>query len=131
MSMQIEELLPCAHCNSSRVWTDYIERENGLGRKDYYATVRCIDCTAAVGSQTYFSTKEQAKEAAWTKWNIRAANHTCTEVMTVPKNMGETNFKAFGYTCSECGYANTAHFQNFCPNCGARVLKEESTENVG
>ena len=72
------------------------------------------------------------KEEAIAAWN-RRAERTC-------RNVCEWNIDAFHFTCSECGaeiggddwgdspvFVGDYHEQlSYCPNCGARVIEEES-----
>lgn len=121
----MQELKPCPFCGGEA------ETSRGLHNYDMWG-IWCPECKIAV-SALYSS--EQDAVAAWN----RRAERTC-RVEVERRKLSQTQ-TAVVKTCSGCGFEfgvekeNTLPFEvtlnavvppNYCPNCGARVIKEES-----
>ena len=112
----MDELKTCAHCGSgAHVYDD------GAGDLDSVpAWIAACDDEVGCGCVTaFFDTREEAVAA----WN-RRAERTCRMAVDEASCMK---------TCSECGasygiFVQTPHgckAPSYCPNCGARIIKEE------
>lgn len=97
-----EKLKPCPFCGGKA-------KINGGSVLCY---VRCESCKARVWS--CYETKEEAIAA----WNQRA-ERTCK---AVPGRMKYDERKPM---CSECGYSVGDRRYNYCPNCGARIERDD------
>ena len=103
------ELKPCPFCGSEDVVAKLCHVEYPT-RSSWY--VCCKNCDK--GDLISYLNEKRAIEA----WNTRY-ERTCTKV---PGKMvyGERRPK-----CSECGQSMGDKRWNYCPNCGAKVVKEE------
>ena len=102
------ELKPCPFCGCEA----YVESwQNGPH------WVRCLDCGATIQAE---SSRDKAVDA----WN-RRHERTCfiaEDVDEVETELGPIEVRT--YLCGEC-HGRMAPDDAHCPNCGARVVKEE------
>lgn len=110
------ELKPCPHCGSERIWIEDIDIR-GMDR--YYAI--CVQCGAKSGN-------EETPEKAASNWNMRA-ERTCHNVSETSDVRDEVHISALSngfqcdgsvWRCCKCG----AFFTNMyikCDHCGAEV----------
>lgn len=89
----------------------------------YHSSAVCDnpECQASVDGIPRKNPDESMRDAA-ERWNLRA-ERTCHVAHLVDE------FGDVAEVCSECGFGNvrdrfTAQPFRFCPNCGARVVKE-------
>lgn len=113
----------CPFCGGTEVYVEEYEHHPGAVRW----RVLCAGCMAGIDTGT-----RQSAGAAVQDWN-RRAGRTC-------RNVCEWNIDTFHFTCSECGaeiagddwgdspiFIGDYHGRlNYCPHCGARVIKEDS-----
>lgn len=97
-----EELKTCPFCGGEATLCENLD----------YAYVYCRDC----GCQTDES-HVSAKEAI-AAWNQRA-ERTCKAIP------GRMKYGTRVPMCSECGYSIGDRRYNYCPNCGARVERDD------
>lgn len=105
-----DELKPCPFCGGSEIYAEEYEHHPGAMRWRVF----CAGCMAGVDTGT-----RQSMWQAVQDWN-RRAERTC-------RNLNPPSCRDF--ECSECGESSefTPGFMpNYCPNCGARVIEEES-----
>lgn len=123
-----EGLLPCPHCGGeARIIAKPYELKFCVGCDD-------DTCLGFSGLGWLYDSEQEAAEA----WN-RRAERTC-RVEVERRKLSQTQ-TAVVKTCSGCGFEfgvekeNTLPFEvtlnvvvppNYCPHCGARVIKEES-----
>lgn len=108
------ELLPCPF----RGGEIRIVRLHGSYGEPWYA--RCDRCEV---SSYYYKTEAQAIEA-WSDWPER----TCKVVWR------ENGWGTRTRHCGACGAdldCDTRNRQNYCPNCGARVMEEVDADGQG
>lgn len=124
-----EELKPCPFCGGEEVYVEEYEHHPGAVRW----RVLCAGCMAGIDT----GTRQSAGDAVL-DWN-RRAERTC-RVEVERRKLSQTQ-TAVVKTCSECGFEfgvekeNTFPFEvtlnvvvppSYCPNCGARIVEEES-----
>ena len=110
-----EELRCCPFCGGDA------KEFTGEDAAPHRWTVECDSCGAHVGSDT--------RHKARAKWN-RRAERTCRVECFPPGHEDSLHYEV----CSECGTILTASRPgdghaaraSYCPNCGARVVKEEA-----
>jgi len=102
------ELKPCPFCGNEKIVIRTLSySESGMfGAK----SVCCLECCAEGGTQ---GTEKEAREC----WNRRA------ERVCIPSAIGGFEPWLQGECCSECGYTCSA-FTDYCPGCGARIIRE-------
>lgn len=95
-----------------------------LGDESWSEYVRCDECGIKLETDRCgYETSEEAMKTIAKQWNTRA-ERTC---QNVGYYIDSTRFK-----CSECGYNGWTKWAkdgndrvpNYCPNCGARVVKQ-------
>ena len=112
----MSELLPCPFCGNKEI--DEYEGDYGNG-------VYCMTCGAMMGEQIHTCdfvytgdriTYEQARQA----WNTRA-ERTC-RMLVYERDKNKPLIEQWG-VCSECEQLIEG-VDNYCPNCGAKVVEE-------
>lgn len=123
-----ETLKPCPFCGyKARVEST----RDAVG--DHQGYVECMDCGATIFGPGDLPDAESAMSAAVDAWNRREQRTCRMEYQTGPDNP-----KRGWFECSECGglgdsvgagWNGEKKRKNppaYCPNCGARVIGDES-----
>lgn len=106
-------LKPCPFCGGE---ADEYEGDYGNG-------IYCMMCGAMVGEPIhleYRTTKRVSIDEAIAAWNTRAERTCEVEVR-------DTAYGGYTRHCGNCGAdldCDTRNKQNYCPNCGAKVVGE-------
>ena len=108
-----ETLEPCPFCGG----------EASIGRRDYFfedsneyaMSAHYVECSTCYVRTIEYKSKDGAADA----WN-RRAERTCRKVP------GRMKYGRRMPKCSECGQSLGDERWVYCPNCGARVIEEES-----
>ena len=123
-----ENLLPCPFCGGEAIgfeWSDDDDREEWEPHdEDAYCSVKVNhreDCLLEIGEFDMWvaSTEEAAADA----WN-RRAGRTCH---LIPYEVEEDTGFFDCVECDSCGFVmdvSEAAHSNFCPNCGAEVVRD-------
>ena len=111
-----EELKRCPFCGRK---VTLIERDPSEG---YRYLIRCENCEGDFENPEKvvadFCFCSDDKEAIIKKWNTRAED-------AEPVRHGKWTVTPTHIKCSECGESFMLFPQNYCPNCGARMDKDE------
>lgn len=106
----MSELKPCPFCGGEAEAT----RSYGIASGFVFHIVECLCCWAKT---SFCDTEAEAIEA----WNTRY-ERTCHTVKGSRKYVLSDGTELFEDGCSECnGYLSDG--DNFCPNCGAKVVE--------
>lgn len=106
----IEELKACPFCGGEAKMRKY---------KSFYI-VECSTCEATIGRSINLNddpdtlnTRDEVMEA----WNVR-------DVESKPEWMCRPVIEDETEVCSNCGYDIDGYGWRYCPNCGARIVKQ-------
>lgn len=109
-----EELKPCPFCGGdARIIAKPYEPKVCFGCDD-------DTCLGFSGLGCLYDSEKEATEA----WNHRA-ERTCRMEYNERWSHDEY-YPTECYNCSECGHMTYDGVPTFCPNCGAKAIREES-----
>ena len=108
-----EELKPCPFCGGEA----YIVPGRVLG---YHIGCDGDGCPGNIGRSYLYLSEKVAIKA----WNHRA-ELTCRMEYNEEWS-GDELYPTECYNCSECGHMTSDGMPSYCPNCGAKVIEEES-----
>ena len=110
----MQELKPCPCCGSAIGL--YVLQDEKYGEWSVF----CDICKTSLHNENHCDTRDDAISA----WN-RRAERTCLMEYNEEWS-GDELYPTECYNCSECHYMTNDGMPSYCPNCGARVIEEES-----
>lgn len=118
------DLKPCPFCGGEARFHPYSAGARLAAAREGMQLVAMVECSSCGAMTSFDDGAIPTEDRARSLWN-RRAERTCRVVSA--KECG-----GIGYApgCSECGWQMAdSMWHNYCPNCGARVIGEE-TDNA-